>query len=85
MADRRIDQLTALPTVDTTDLVPIYDISASTTKKSTFSQVKTSLSLVKADVGLSNVDNTSDANKPVSIAQQAEISNTSIINALIFG
>ena len=31
------------------------------------------VSLVKADVGLSNVDNTSDANKPVSTAQQAAI------------
>lgn len=41
--------------------------------------------LTKSDIGLGNVDNTSDANKPVSIAQQAEISNTSIINALIFG
>jgi hypothetical protein len=30
---------------------------------------KTNLSLVKADVGLGNVDNTSDANKPVSTAQ----------------
>jgi hypothetical protein len=41
--------------------------------------------LTKTSIGLSDVDNTSDANKPVSIAQQAEISNTSIINALIFG
>lgn len=34
-------------------------------------QVKTDLALVKADVGLGNVDNTSDANKPVSTAQAA--------------
>ncbi len=32
-------------------------------------QVKTDLVLVKADVGLGNVDNTTDANKPVSTAQ----------------
>lgn len=32
-------------------------------------QVKTDLSLTKSDVGLGNVDNTSDANKPVSTAQ----------------
>lgn len=32
-------------------------------------QVKTDLVLVKGDVGLGNVDNTSDANKPVSTAQ----------------
>lgn len=36
----------------------------------TFGAFKTSLALVKGDVGLGNVDNTSDANKPVSIAQQ---------------
>ena len=29
--------------------------------------------LVKADVGLGNVDNTSDANKPVSTAQQTAL------------
>lgn len=36
-------------------------------------QVKTSLTLVKGDVGLGNVDNTSDANKPVSTAQQTAL------------
>lgn len=35
------------------------------------SAVKTLLNLAKADVGLGNVDNTSDANKPVSTAQAA--------------
>lgn len=35
--------------------------------------VKTLLALVKADVGLGNVDNTSDAGKPVSTAQQAAL------------
>lgn len=39
----------------------------------TLAQVKTDLALVKADVGLGNVDNTSDANKPVSTAQQAAL------------
>jgi hypothetical protein len=34
---------------------------------------KTALSLVKGDVGLANVDNTSDANKPVSSAQQTAL------------
>lgn len=34
---------------------------------------KTALTLVKADVGLSNVDNTSDAAKPVSTAQQTAL------------
>jgi len=35
--------------------------------------LKTDLVLVKGDVGLGNVDNTSDANKPVSTAQQTAI------------
>lgn len=34
---------------------------------------KTLLSLTKSDVGLGNVDNTSDANKPVSTAQQTAL------------
>jgi hypothetical protein len=36
-------------------------------------QVKTSLALIKGDVGLGNVDNTSDAAKPVSNATQAAL------------
>lgn len=36
-------------------------------------QLKTDLVLVKADVGLGNVDNTSDANKPISTAQQTAL------------
>jgi hypothetical protein len=39
----------------------------------TTAQLKTDLALAKADVGLANVDNTSDANKPVSTAQQAAL------------
>lgn len=37
------------------------------------SQLKTDLSLSKSDVGLGNVDNTSDANKPVSTATQTAL------------
>jgi len=40
-------------------------------------QFKTDLSLVKADVGLSNVDNTSDANKPISTAVASEYNSVS--------
>jgi hypothetical protein len=36
-------------------------------------QAKTTLALVKADVGLANVDNTSDASKPVSTATQTAL------------
>lgn len=39
----------------------------------TAAAAKTSLALVKADVGLANVDNTSDANKPISTATQAAL------------
>lgn len=39
----------------------------------TYVALKTALGLVKADVGLSNVDNTSDANKPVSNATQTAL------------
>lgn len=41
--------------------------------------------VTKADVGLANVDNTSDANKPVSTAQQTALdgkASTSVTNAL---
>jgi len=39
----------------------------------TTDQLKTSMNFVKADVGLPNVDNTSDVNKPVSTAQGVAI------------
>lgn len=39
----------------------------------TMAQIKTDLALVKGDVGLGNVDNTSDANKPVSTATQTAL------------
>lgn len=39
-------------------------------------QLKADLALSKADVGLGNVDNTSDANKPISTATQTAINNT---------
>lgn len=40
-------------------------------------QVKADLALTKTDVGLANVDNTSDVNKPVSTAQAASIATKS--------
>lgn len=41
--------------------------------RKTYAQLKTALVLVAADVGLGNVTNTSDANKPVSTAQQTAL------------
>jgi hypothetical protein len=67
MANQKISELTAIATIDNaTDVLPIVDTSATTTKKITLTQVKTSLAL-------NNVDNTSDANKPVSSAQQTAL------------
>jgi hypothetical protein len=67
MANQKISELTAIATIDNaTDVLPIVDTSATTTKKITLTQVKTSLAL-------NNVDNTTDANKPVSSAQQTAL------------
>lgn len=46
-------------------------------------QVKTDLALVKGDVGLGNVDNTTDANKPVSTATQTELDTKGPLNLTI--
>lgn len=48
-------------------------------------QVKTDLSLAKADVGLGNVDNTSDVNKPTSTAQAAFATSRAVALALVLG
>jgi hypothetical protein len=67
MADQKISQLATIVTVDNaSDLFPIVDTSASETKKITPSALKTALAL-------NNVDNTSDANKPVSSATQSAL------------
>lgn len=64
MADQKISQLNTISTVDTAaDLFPIVDTSATETKKITPSALKTALAL-------NNVDNTADADKPVSTATQ---------------
>lgn len=47
----------------------------------TIAQLKVDLFLNKGDVGLSNVDNTSDANKPVSSATQTALNNKQPLNA----
>lgn len=55
----------------TTDNFMVANASAWASR--TPAQAKTSLALVKGDVGLGNVDNTSDAAKPVSTAQQTAL------------
>jgi len=80
MADQKISQLTTITTVDNAaDLFPIVDTSASETKKITPTALKTALAL-------NNVDNTSDASKPISSATQTALDlkvdeNTAITGA----
>jgi len=67
MPDQKISELAAITTIDNAaDVLPIVDTSATTTKKVTPTQLKTSLAL-------NNVDNTSDANKPISTATQSAL------------
>lgn len=85
MADKKISALDAIVAIDDADVLPIVDASVSTTKKINVSQVKAlapvqsvagktgSVALAKGDVGLSNVDNTADADKPVSTAAQTAL------------
>jgi hypothetical protein len=73
------------------------DISDNTTKKIDITQIKAQspvqsvnsnigvVVLTKTDIGLSNVDNTSDANKPVSTAQQTALDGKVDENAAITG
>jgi hypothetical protein len=79
MADKRISELTTIVTVDNAaDLFPIVDTSAGETKKITPTALKTALSL-------NNVDNTSDANKPISSATQTALDAKVDENAAITG
>ena len=85
MADKKISALDAITTIATDDVLPIVDTSASTTKKISISQIKSeapvqsvasktgAVTLVKGDVGLGNVDNTADADKPISSATQSAL------------
>jgi len=85
MADKKISALDAIVTLANDDVLPIVDTSAATTKKVSITQIKAqspvqsvagktgSVTLDKSDVGLSNVDNTSDVNKPISSATQSAL------------
>jgi hypothetical protein len=85
MADKKISALDAIVSIDDADVLPIVDASVSTTKKINVSQLKAlapvqsvagktgSVALAKGDVGLSNVDNTADADKPISSATQSAL------------
>lgn len=64
--------LTAIAALDSSTAGALVTDGAGWIRK-TYAQLKTALGLVKGDVGLGNVDNTSDANKPVSTAQQTAL------------
>ena len=79
MPNQKISELTTIVTVDNAvDLFPIVDTSANTTKKITPTALKSALAL-------DNVNNTSDANKPVSSAQQDALNAKVTANAAITG
>ena len=85
MPDKKISALDAIVTIANDDVLPIVDNSASTTKKISITQIKAqspvqsvasktgTVTLDKSDVGLGNVDNTSDADKPISTATQSAL------------
>lgn len=80
MANKKISEDSPITTVDNNnDLIPIVDVSdttqapTGTNKTINITKIKSSLELTKSDVGLGNVDNTSDVNKPVSTAQAAAL------------
>ena len=58
---------------DSTNKKLTKTINGTTSDIVTVSTIKTALNLSKSDVGLGNVDNTSDANKPVSTATQTAL------------
>lgn len=66
------------PKANTADVVP-------NTRTVAGKALSANVTLVKADVGLGNVDNTSDANKPVSTAQQAALDAKATTAALTAG
>jgi hypothetical protein len=79
MADKKISELTTITTVDNaTDLFPIVDSSAAETKKITPTALKSALAL-------NNVDNTTDASKPISSATQTALDLKVDENAAITG
>ena len=87
MANQKISELSAITVIDDADVLPIVDSIATETKKISVTQIKAlapvqsvsgkagEVTLVKGDVGLGNVDNTSDADKPVSTATQPHLNS----------
>lgn len=72
VVDPTSDRVISLPNATTT-LVGKDTVDTLTNKTLTSPVINTPTGIVKADVGLSNVDNTSDANKPISTATQTAL------------
>lgn len=68
MANAEINDLTNKPTPLSTDEVEIQATAGGASNKATLGNLKNGLGLVKSDVGLGDVDNTSDATKYTAIA-----------------
>lgn len=80
MPNKKISQLTEVITPLNSDVLPI--VSGGDTKKVQVSN----LPISKSQIGLSNVDNTSDANKPISTATQTALNSkadSSVVSAHI--
>ena len=60
-------------TYDTTGKKLKKTINGTTSDVVSIADIKEDLAITKSDIGLGNVDNTSDANKPVSTAQQSAL------------
>jgi hypothetical protein len=87
MPNQKISELSAITVIDDADVLPIVDSIAIETKKISITQIKGlapiqsvngktgEVTLVKGDVGLGNVDNTADADKPVSTATQTALNS----------
>jgi hypothetical protein len=87
MPNQKISELSAITVIDDADVLPIVDSIAIETKKISITQIKGlapvqsvngktgEVTLIKGDVGLGNVDNTADADKPVSTATQTALNS----------
>jgi len=75
MANKKISSLTELAVAVADDLIPIVDTLTTETKKIKVGNLINSLPINKSTVGLSNVDNTSDFNKPISSATQSALNS----------
>lgn len=79
LANHEADTTNVHGIANTQNLVTLAGSQTLTNKTLTSPVINTPTGIVKADVGLGNVDNTSDANKPVSTAQAA--ADTAVANA----